>query len=231
MKTEKDVTCLVPFYNEGNRLFEVLQIVTQVQSIAHIVCIDDGSETDCCAEITARWPDIEVLRLEENEGKTAAIKAGLARTETPYVLLMDADLRDMNPTEIDRAITAIRRNESVDMVILRRLYADWFVKFNRGDILLSGERIMRTSDLDAVLREPIEGFQLEVAINEYMQRQHKVVRWFPWSATNTYKMDKRGPVEGFFKDLEMYADILGYVGPVAYARQIATFARKPLRAS
>ena len=115
------------------------------------------------------------------------------------------------------------------MIIFRRLYAEWFVKMNRGDVLLSGERIVRRADLLDILKEPVEGFQLEVAINQYMQQRGRRVRWVPWSATNTYKMDKHGPLEGFLKDVQMYADILLYIGLKSYFRQVATFARKPLR--
>ncbi|CCH54803.1 glycosyl transferase family protein [Fibrisoma limi BUZ 3] len=229
MKTARNVACLIPFYNEGERLFDVLNVVTQVCSITQIICIDDGSDENCCPEIEARWPHIEVIRLTENHGKAGAIKAGLSAVREELVLLMDADLQDISPAELEQAIQAIRNHDEVDMVILRRVHADWFVKFNRGDILLSGERIIRKRDLDAIFQQTVEGFQLEVAINEYMQQHRKVVRWFPWSATNTYKMDKRGPVEGFLKDAQMYADIVTYVGPVAYARQMVTFARKPLR--
>jgi len=223
-----EVSCLIPFYNEGERLFSVLEVVTQLDNIDRIVCIDDGSEDNNYRLIGERWPQIKVIR-QENQGKTAAIKRGLAEVSTEYVLLMDADLQNVSRDELDRIVTAVREGCDADMIIFRRLYAEWFVKMNRGDVLLSGERIIRRSDLEAVLSEPVEGFQLEVAINEYMQHHRKRVRWVPWSATNTYKMDKRGAVEGFIKDFQMYADILLYVGLSSYFRQITTFARKPLR--
>ncbi|WP_266363861.1 glycosyltransferase family 2 protein [Tellurirhabdus rosea] len=223
-----EVSCLIPFYNEGERLFSVLETVTQVEDIAKIVCIDDGSEDDNYRIIQERWPQISVVR-QENQGKTGAIKRGLAEVDSEYVLMMDADLQNIQLDELQRIVAAVRQGCDADMVIFRRLYAEWFVKMNRGDVLLSGERIIRREDLTEILKEPVEGFQLEVAINEYMQQHRKRVRWVPWSATNTYKMDKRGPLEGFWKDFQMYADILLYVGLKSYFRQVATFARKPLR--
>ncbi|GAA4470164.1 glycosyltransferase [Nibrella saemangeumensis] len=229
MKSSTKVSCLIPFYNEGERVFDVLDVVTKVQQIDKIICIDDGSEDTAYRDIQKKYPDVEVLRLAQNGGKTAAIKAGLENVDTDFVLLMDADLQNVDRRELVKAIRAVQRYPFVDMVILRRVYADWFVKFNRGDILLSGERIIRTSDLRAVLEQPVEGFQLEMAINEYMQEQSKMVRWFPWSATNTYKMEKRGPVEGFIHDFKMYAHILQYVGPVGFVKQVVTFGRRPMR--
>lgn len=228
MKTEQGVSCLIPFYNEGERIFSVLEEVTQVPSIDQIICVDDGSNDTAYQEIKEKWPHLAVIRQDENGGKTAAIKRGLQEVRHPYVLLMDADLQNVRWSELERIIDTIRHNPGVDMVILRRLYAEWFVKMNRGDVLLSGERIMRRGDLEAVLELPIEGFQLEMAINEYMWENGKRVRWVPWSATNTYKMEKRGRVEGFVHDCRMYADILRYIGLRSFFRQITTFARKPL---
>lgn len=229
MKSSAEVSCLIPFYNEEERVFDVLDVVTKVHALTKIICIDDGSEDTAYQRIQQKYPDVEVLRLDENGGKTAAIKAGLERVDTDFVLLMDADLQNVDRREVIHAIQAVQRYPLLDMVILRRVYADWFVKLNRGDILLSGERIIRTSDLRAVLEKPVEGFQLEMAINEYMQEHSKMVRWFPWSATNTYKMDKRGPLEGFIHDFKMYAHILQYVGPFGFVKQVMSFGRRPIR--
>lgn len=228
MNPKRGVSCLIPFYNEGERIAAVLEVVTQVSAIDQIVCVDDGSADDTFRMIRTKWPAITVLRLPQNEGKAGAISRGLERVENELVLLMDADLQDLNKRELEAAIRAMQENDQVDMLILRRVNAAWFVKMNRGDVLLSGERIMKKQDLKAILARPVNGFQLEMAINEYMQEHHKDVRWMPWSATNTYKMAKRGPVKGMIKDFRMYADIIQYAGVFSFARQIASFARKPI---
>ncbi|WP_128545810.1 glycosyltransferase family 2 protein [Larkinella soli] len=230
METKCGVSCIIPFYNEGERIFSVLDSVTSLNVFDRIICVDDGSEDDTLARIRQRWPRITVIRLPENQGKTAAIKQGLKSVHTPYVMLMDADLQNVDREELKQIVQGVENCPDVDMIILRRLNAEWFVKMNRADILLSGERILRTEDLRKVLEDRVEGFQLELAVNEYMWKNHKKVRWVPWSATNTYKMDKRGPVEGFFKDFLMYADIVHYVGIASFVRQVANFARKPLPA-
>jgi glycosyltransferase involved in cell wall biosynthesis len=228
METKSGVTCIIPFYNEGERIFSVLEIVTNLGLFEQVICVDDGSEDDTLARIRQRWPRITVMRLPENQGKTAAIKRGLQAVESPYVMLMDADLQHLELNELAQIVELVGNSPDVDMLILRSLQAEWLVKMNRADILLSGERILRTNDLKAILEKPVDGFQLEMAINEFMWKNHKTVRWVSWSATNTYKMDKRGSGEGFFKDLMLYAGVLQYVGVVNLVRQVAGFARKPL---
>lgn len=230
MKASCSIACIIPFYNEADRLLRVLDVVTHVQGISQIVCIDDGSDDPTLARtIHQRWPKINLIRQEENKGKAGAIREGLAQVDTDYVLLMDADLQHIDQWELNRIINKVRQGIDADMLILRRLRADWFVKMSRADVLLSGERIIRRSDLEAILSQPIKGFELEVAINEYMQRNQRKVRWVPWSATNTYKTAKRGPVEGFVADAAMYANIVGHVGVASVVRQYRSFARQPLR--
>ncbi|MDB5262195.1 MAG: glycosyl transferase family protein [Adhaeribacter sp.] len=135
------VSCIIPFYNEGYRVFEVLEVVTQVKSITQVICIDDGSTDNTAQLIQDHWPTVELVRLPQNKGKAAAIRHGLQKAENENILLMDADLQSINKEEVEKAIRAIAR-QNLDMIILRRINAPWFVKFDLGDILLSGERIV-----------------------------------------------------------------------------------------
>ncbi len=229
MELAKGVSCLIPFYNEGDRIIPVLETVTRAAGINQVVCVDDGSADDTFRRIREDWPGVELIRLPENEGKAGAIRHGLEKVRNEWVLLMDADLQDVDRYELEDLLMAAHYHDDVDMIILRRINAAWFVKLNRGDVLLSGERLIRKNDLQEILRTDVYGFQLELAINQYMQLHGKIVRWLPWSATNTYKMDKRGPIEGFIKDFQMYANIVQYVGFASVIRQVATFGRKPLK--
>lgn len=226
MLTDRNTTCIIPFYNEGNRIFPVLDVITQIQEISQIICIDDGSTDDTASHIVERWPEIELIRLRENSGKTSAIREGLRRATHNFVLLMDADLQFINPAEIIHAIHAMEQ-QSADMIILRRINAPWFVKMDRGDVLFSGERIMKRKDLQKILQKPVEGYQLEIAINDYMIENKKKVYWAPSSAFNTFKVQKLGLLSGFIKELDMFFDIIFFAGLLNYIRQVATFARKP----
>lgn len=226
MLTNRKTTCIIPFYNEGNRIFPVLDVVTKIQEIAQIICIDDGSTDNTANDIMKKWPEIELIRLPENQGKTSAIREGLRKAAHDFVLLMDADLQYINPEEITHAIHAMEQ-QSADMIILRRINAPWFVKMDRGDVLFSGERIMKRQDLEEILRRPVEGYQLEIAINDYMIENKKKVFWAPSSAFNTFKVQKLGLFSGFIKELDMFFDIIFFAGLLNYIRQVATFARNP----
>lgn len=220
------VTCLIPCFNERERIAHVLQIIVAVKGITQIVCVDDGSEDGTGDFIKQHWPQAEVLCLPYNVGKTEAIRYGLQLVKHNTLLMMDADLQDLRKEELEAALEAYQNYSAVDMIIMRRIRSPWFVKWYRSDVLLSGERILQTEDLKQVLNQKLKSYQLEVAINRYMLRHKKVVRWMPWSAMNTYKVDKLGVLHGSRKEFNMYVDIVNYVGFSHMCLQLASFTKK-----
>jgi glycosyltransferase involved in cell wall biosynthesis len=220
------VTCLIPYYNERDRIAQVLDVVTKVGSIQQVICIDDGSTDSTAMMVSRQWPTVQVIRLSQNRGKASAVQYGLQFVQYETVLLMDADLQELDGSELEKAIFAFQNTASIDMLILRRIRSPWFVRWYRSDILLSGERLLRRCDLEDVLAQPVARYQLEVAINRYMIKRHKRVRWMPWSAMNTYKVDKLGVLEGSRREFMMYVEIVDYVGFVHMLVQLSSFTRK-----
>jgi glycosyltransferase involved in cell wall biosynthesis len=188
--------------------------------------VDDGSTDGTAAYIRENWPQVQVVQLQQNEGKTAAIRHGIKYVKHEVLLMMDADLQDLRKDELEEALETYQKYTTIDMIILRRINSPWFVKWYRSDVLLSGERILRTADLRQVLKQKLKSYQLEVAINRYMLKHKKVVRWMPWSAMNTYKVDKLGVLDGSKKEFRMYVDIVNYVGFSHMMLQLASFTKK-----
>ncbi|MGV3502282.1 MAG: glycosyltransferase family 2 protein [Adhaeribacter sp.] len=229
MQLTPHTTCIIPFYNEEDRVLQVLEVVTQITGINQIICIDDGSTDNTSEQIRSDWPQVTLVRLPFNQGKAAAIRQGVRLAKNETILLMDADLQSINKTEVEQAIQALARH-NLDMLILRRINAPWFVKFDRGDTLLSGERLVKKRDLIHILNQEVNHYQVELAINLYMQKHKRNVRWMPWSATNTYKAKKIGLVKGYQKEFKMFTDIVMYAGLKNIIKQITLFATKEVEA-
>ncbi|GCB52203.1 bifunctional polysaccharide deacetylase/glycosyltransferase family 2 protein [Streptomyces sp. NL15-2K] len=86
------VTVLVPAYNEEAGIEStILSLLDSTHPDLQIVVIDDGS-TDRTAQIAASTgdPRVEVIR-KPNEGKAAALNAGLALARHDIVVMVDAD--------------------------------------------------------------------------------------------------------------------------------------------
>jgi alpha-1,6-rhamnosyltransferase len=88
--TQPAVDFIIPVYNAADFLREALEsVLAQEYEPFRIIAIDDGS-TDDSAAIVAEFPQVLLVR-QENQGPAAARNAGLAVAQAPYVALHDAD--------------------------------------------------------------------------------------------------------------------------------------------
>lgn len=85
-RANRDITAVIANYNYGRYLPEAVDSV--LRQGARAVVVDDGS-TEPVPDLP---PEVELFR-QENQGVARARNAGLARVETPYVLVLDADDR------------------------------------------------------------------------------------------------------------------------------------------
>ena len=73
--TGPSVACVIPVYNHGQRIEEVIREALKLG--LPVIVVDDGS-TDSTPDIISRIPEITVLRHPENLGKGAALLTGFA---------------------------------------------------------------------------------------------------------------------------------------------------------
>ncbi len=222
----KTCSALIPFYNEKERISDVLDQLLKVKNLSEIICIDGASTDGTTDLIRQKYPQIKIIRLEKCSGKTEAVAVGLKKTQADYVFLCDADLQNLKADEIEFAIAAILENDKVDIIIMRRTNYVLTTRLTRGDILYTGERILSKVDLENVLKLKPIGFQLEIAINKYMADHKKNVYWVPSSAISTFKIKKQGFLTGFINDLKMVKTMINYAGLNEFLRQIFFFCHK-----
>jgi glycosyltransferase involved in cell wall biosynthesis len=181
-------------------------------------------------KIFMRYPGIKLIRLEKNKGKTGAVREGLKHATGDNILLVDADLRNLNNIEIEKAIDAFTMSTDLDMLILRRINAILFVRLYRADVLFTGERILRKSDLETILAESeVSGWQLESAINTWMFLNNRKVEWIAHSAINRHKYLKWGIFKGLRLELKTYSDMVTATGFNNILKQIIYFAKNEFK--
>jgi dolichol-phosphate mannosyltransferase len=109
------LSVIVPAFNEEQTIAILLQRLRQVrQSDWQIIVVDDGS-TDRTREILqeeSNRMDFHLILQDKNEGKTAAVLAGLEVSTGEWVLIQDADL-EYEPADISRLISAVASPQSV----------------------------------------------------------------------------------------------------------------------
>ncbi|MFH1849894.1 MAG: glycosyltransferase family 2 protein [archaeon] len=143
----KGIWAVVPAYNEGRRIREVLKKITG--HVSSVVVVDDGSR-DSTFE-TAKSCNVKALRHIVNLGKGAALKTGCdyAYSRGAEVFIMiDADGQH-DPSDIPRFLAEIRDRDIVfgirkftRSMPLILLYGNWFI--SSVTKLLYGIRISDT---------------------------------------------------------------------------------------
>ncbi|KXK10681.1 MAG: Poly-beta-1,6-N-acetyl-D-glucosamine synthase [Microgenomates bacterium OLB23] len=143
MNSANSIACIIPCYNEAPRLRKVFNIASKSQYLDRLICVNDGS-TDATGDIVAHeYPKVNLITNPKNLGKTRAVIKGLAHVTEEYVLMLDADLHGLKLSELDNALSVAKKG-TYDMIVMRRTRHKPYVKLLRGDILISGERIVRT---------------------------------------------------------------------------------------
>jgi len=224
---EATCDCIIPFYNEGLKPLQVIDNLTRVKSISKIIAVDDGSENNSTyLELKTKFPQITTIRLETNRGKAEVVKEGLKHVNAKYVFLIDGDLTGIIPNEINDSIQKIVNNTNIDMIILplvtELMKNDWF----RVYVILSGQRILRVEDILNVFKNNLSGFQIEVAINQYMINNKKNVFWMPSSICNPSKYKKWGLFKGLNKMIDLFQEIIKYIGWRNFIGQVLFFCKK-----
>ncbi|MGB3182747.1 MAG: glycosyltransferase family 2 protein [Cyclobacteriaceae bacterium] len=106
MPLEKDVSVVIPLYNEEESLSELTSWIVKVAKTEglsyEIILVDDGSTDDSwhvVKELHMHDPLIRGIRFNRNYGKSAALNTGFEASNGKVVITMDADLQD-SPDEI-----------------------------------------------------------------------------------------------------------------------------------
>jgi len=90
------VSIIIPAHNEAGRIKKTLRRLKEYLSgqtyIHEIIVVDDGSSDGTGAIVREmNVPSVTVLTLAKNEGKGAAVRAGMLAAHGTYRLFMDAD--------------------------------------------------------------------------------------------------------------------------------------------
>lgn len=175
----RNVVCIIPVYNEGDKILETLEGLKSIEAIEEIILIDDGS-TDGTMDIIKETGHT-VLSSEQNMGKGHSIKMALKEINYEYVLLLDGDL-GKSSIEAKKLLEPILKNkgdfsiaefpeaqkntDSKGGVGLVRGLARSGIKFFTGETMntsLSGQRVYKKEILDKIDYIP-NRYGIEVAM-------------------------------------------------------------------
>jgi glycosyltransferase involved in cell wall biosynthesis len=119
-----DVSVVIPAYNEARRLPATLsgwQAYLGGQPYAwEVIVVDDGSQ-DATSRVAAT-AGARVLRLEQNQGKGGAVRAGVLAAEGQAIAYADADM-NVAPAYLGQALPLLEAD--ADVIVGRRALSEY----------------------------------------------------------------------------------------------------------
>ena len=179
------LSVVMPAYNEQETLRAIVEKVLQLPLALELIVVDDCSQDatpDLLADLSREHPNLRTIRHDRNQGKTAAVKTGIAASSGDIVIVQDADM-EYDPAEIPEVIGPILHDKA-DVVygsrfLVRRatrvlyfyhflanqvltFWSNLFTNLNMTDVE-TGYKAFRGSIIrDMIINSTGFGFEIEV---------------------------------------------------------------------
>lgn len=121
--TLRDVTAVVVSHEAGDALLETLRSLPDRDAFAAVLIVDSGSRDGAPERAVLEFPAARLVRYDDNVGPCVTRNRGLREAATPYVLLLDDDMR-LDPGVPARLLDAIAAGDGVAAAGPRICFAD-----------------------------------------------------------------------------------------------------------
>jgi len=208
------VSCIIPAYNEAATIAGVIKAVRLSPHVDEVLVVSDGS-SDGTASLAALAGADEVIVLARNGGKGRAVLEALPRASGEVILLIDGDLRGLEPAHIDALVSPVLEGRA-EMAL--GLFAD--DRLHRLLRPLSGQRAVLRGLLSSVHQLERTGFGLEMALQEHARRRGLRIARVLWHGVgHRSKGAKYGPVDGVRRKFRATSDLARQAGAMLASRR------------
>lgn len=192
----KLVSVVVPTFNEGEAIeHNLLSILSALEAIGdtdfELLVVDDGSVDDTADKVRRlcdEHPKLNLLCLNRNFGKEAAVHAGLTHAHGDAVVVMDSDLQhppELVPKMVKlwkegiAVVEACKSSRGKESFASRSLAQGFYTLFN----MLTGFDIKNKSDFKLLDREVVDAY---CALPERKRFFRGMIPWLGFSSAKLY---------------------------------------------
>jgi len=210
----KEVSCIVPAYNEEKGIAAVLTVLGQSPLINEIIVVDDGSRDKTAAVVKEKFPQVKLIIHRQNRGKADALYTGVEHSRYPILFFCDADLIGLQVNHLEQLIAPVASNET-RMVVGTPEYMNTLEKKKSGTVEmndfvmgLGGQKVLAKKDFLAIGGLKSSGYGIEQKIIAHFRQRGWPIRYeVMYGVGHVHKIKK-----------------WGLIGLVKEAKAILTFA-------
>ena len=106
---DRRLTVIIPTWNRARLLEQCLSSLARQRVTCPVLVVDNGSTDSTREMLEARFPEVEVLALEENQGFARAVNRGILHSKSEYVALLNNDT-EVDPGWVEAGLAAFDQN-------------------------------------------------------------------------------------------------------------------------
>jgi glycosyltransferase involved in cell wall biosynthesis len=226
MLNKKNITisCIIPAYNEEKNIGRVLEVVTKYNKFDEIIIVNDGSKDNTTQIVTnfkKRNKKIILLENKINLGKTAGVKKGILFSKSNLIVLLDADLIDLQINNIDDLIEPVISGDVSQTILDRAGDRIPIWGWTNCARFFGGERCFWKSDFLDVQIPESGGYLLEIIMNLHNIHRNKLIRTIYCSNLYTvHQYNKVNKFKGVWNYLKMSYDIVKKSTITGFLKQV-----------
>jgi glycosyltransferase involved in cell wall biosynthesis len=199
------VDAVVPARDEAPTVADVVMACRACAYVRDVIVVDDGS-SDGTGDLAVA-AGAKVVRRDQGGSKAHAMAAGVAASDADAFLFVDADLLGVTPQHLVDICRPFVEGRAV-MSLGTFDYGVWSPLVLRLPPT-TGERIVPRSVFEAIPREKLDGYTIEVRINEVVVgARAPVTARVMRGVTHRTKRDKFGWLEGYRRTFRMFWDLV-----------------------
>ncbi len=201
---------MVPARNEAPTVATVVEACRRCAAVREVIVVDDGSVDDTAERAAAAGAKV-IHRGDAGRvvggSKAHAMEAGVAASDAPALLFVDADLLGLTSDHLEQVCRPFLDGTATMSV-------GWFDYGAWNPLVLrlpptTGERVVPRWVFEAIPPEKRDGYTIEIMINEVIaEGRLPTTATIMRGVTHRTKRQKLGRLEGYRRTWEMFWTLL-----------------------
>lgn len=197
---------IIPARNEAATVSGVVSAARASSNVGRVIVVDDHSDDATAA--AARAAGAEVVTSAGRGSKARALASGVAAADADVLVFFDADITGVRPDHFDRLAAPVRERGfamSCGLVDYGAVRSRFYLRLPP----ITGLRALRREVFTSIPESKLNGFQIEIMINEVVARGAMPAAITVLRGTaHVSKVAKLGFVRGVRAHLSMTAELL-----------------------